>query len=418
VKFLLMSVGTRGDMEPFLALGQGLVQRGHQVVCAFPEQFGHLATGAGLEFVSLGSEFLDLLAGDLGEAALGGGGSALSKFVANLRLASRQTAVNRALAKRQHGIADSQNPDRILYNGKAIYPVLWEVAHPGSAVLISPVPFLHYVEGQTHVAFHTNLGTPLNKMTFALADFGQAVTAKMAARWLQDSEQPTLRTLRQILAARRVVYTVSPTLFPRPAYWGTNLQVLGFPEQASDGDWHPDDALQQFLDQYADEGILFATFGSMTNPAPRRRTEVLVDVLLRHRIPALINTASGGLVNLGDLATDLVHFVSEVPYGRIFPRMRAVLHHGGSGTTHMALRAGCPTLIVPHIVDQFAWGRIVEDLGAGPAPLPIGEFATRRLEPRILALHGNQDYRRRAQEIAARMAAEDLDADLYAQLTK
>jgi UDP:flavonoid glycosyltransferase YjiC (YdhE family) len=405
-------------MEPFLALGQGLVQRGHAVICAFPDQFEYLAGEAGLEFVSLGSEFIDLLDSDLGRAALGGGGPALSKFVANVRLAGRQKEVNRALVERQREITEIREPDRILYNGKAIYPLLRELAHPGSTVLISPVPYLHYVEGHTHLAFHTNLGALLNSFTYRLADFGQAVTARISARWLSYSKPPALRRLRQVLAARRVVYTISPTLFPPPPYWERNIQVLGYPERTEYVDWHPDEALQQFLDRHAEGEILFATFGSMTNPEPEKRTEALVEVLLRHRIPAIINTAAGGLVSPGDLQTDLIHFVSEVPYEHIFQRVHAVLQHGGSGTTHMALRAGCPTMIVPHIIDQFAWGRIVEDLGAGPAALPIRKFTAKRLEPGILALFGTSSYRRRAQEIAASMAAEDFREELYAQLVQ
>jgi sterol 3beta-glucosyltransferase len=318
----------------------------------------------------------------------------------------------------QHRIVENHGPDRILYNGKAIYPLLWESSHPGSTVLISPVPYLHYVRGHTHLAFHTNLGEPLNRLTYELADFGQAVTAKISARWLPSSRPPTSRRLRRVLAARRVVYTISPTLFARPTYWDAQVQVLGYPERTRHEARGSDDALQDFLGHHGDGEILFATFGSMTNPEPRQRTEALVDVLLHHRIPTIINTASGGLVKLDDLQTDLIHFVSEVSYERIFPRMRAILHHGGSGTTHMALRAGCPTMIVPHIIDQFAWGRIVEDLGAGPAALPVKHFTSRRLEPRLLALCHNRGYRTRAREIAAKMAAEDLTEDLYAELVR
>lgn len=418
MKFLLMSVGTRGDMEPFLALGQGLVRRGHRVLCAFPGQFGHLAEEAGLEHASLGFELLDLLESDLGRAALGGAGSAWSRLVANIRLARRQKDANRALVERQHESVERYDPDRILYNGKAVYPLLRELAHPGSTVLVSPVPYLHYVEGHTHLAFHTNLGAPLNHLTFALADLGQAVTARISSGWVSGVGTPTLRNLRRALAARRVVYTISPTLFPPSSSWGADVQVLGYQERERQGSWRPDEALRRFLDRHAGRGILFATFGSMTSPEPKRRTEALVEVLLRHRIPAIVNTASGGLVELEDLQTDLVHFVPEVPYGHVLPRVRAVLHHGGSGTTHLALRAGCPTLIVPHIIDQFAWGRVVEDLGAGPTALPAKRLTSDRLEPRILDLYRNEAYGRRAREIAVEMAAEDLEEDLYAELVR
>ena len=418
MKFVMMSVGTRGDMEPFLAIGQGLRDRGHRVTCVFPAQFESITEQAGLGFESLGPDFLDLLDSDLGRAALGGGGSAYMRLAANVRLASRQTRVNRELVERQRELIENQRVDRVLYNGKAIYPVLWEADHPGKTILISPVPFLHYVRGHTHVAFHTNLGAPLNRLTYALADFGQAVTAKISARWLRRSPAPTLRSLKGVLRVRRVVYTISPTLFPRPKHWGRNLQVLGHHERLGKKEWSPSEALQSFLNRHADAKILFATFGSMTNPEPKRRTEALVDVLVRNRIPTIINTASGGLVPLEGVPPDLIHFTSAIPYEYVFPRVYGVLHHGGSGTTHLALRAGCVTMVVPHIIDQFAWSRIVEELGVGPAGLSIGEFTASRLEPMILALLSNHGYKKRAQDIGIRMASEELEEELFAQLER
>ena len=121
MNILLISVGTRGDMEPFLAIGEMLQDRGHQVICAFPEQFRSLAENSNLKFASLGSKFIELLDSDAGRAAMGGA-SGFKKFAGTLKLAMNQSDANKELVINQQKIVEQEQPDRILYNSKAVYP--------------------------------------------------------------------------------------------------------------------------------------------------------------------------------------------------------------------------------------------------------------------------------------------------------
>jgi len=184
MKILLISIGTRGDIEPFLAIGEILKEKGHQVICAFPEQFRGLAEDANIKFVSLGTKFGEMLDSDIARAAMGGSGSTLKKIIAYTRLARGSTEINKELTKKQKEIVDNENPDRIVYNGKAIYPIIWELDNKGKSILISPVPYVHYVRDHTHIAFHGNWGPFLNKLTYSLANFGLITAARIAVRWL------------------------------------------------------------------------------------------------------------------------------------------------------------------------------------------------------------------------------------------
>lgn len=411
MKIILLSVGTRGDMEPFLAIGELLQEKGHQVICAFPEQFRNLVINSNLDFASLGTKFIEMLESDAGKAALGGSSSGLVKFWATLKLAAKQNEINKELVRNQQAIVERENPDRIVYNGKAIYPLLCELKDRGKTILISPVPYMHYVKGHTHVAFNSNFGPLLNKLTYSLADFGLVVTGKISAKWSGLGKRVTLKELRKVLSKRKVIYTISPTLFPKPDYWDDNLQVLGFHERNTDQHWQPGKDLQDFLEQH--DRILFVTFGSMTNPKPEEKTTVILDILQRNKIPAIINTASGGLVKPQEFNTGLFHFVTEIPYDWIFPKIYAVIHHGGSGTTHKSLKYGCPTMIIPHIIDQFAWNNIVCELGAGPKGIKIGNISKRNLEPKILELMSNASFKKKAGKIAEIMRKEDYRKELY-----
>jgi sterol 3beta-glucosyltransferase len=168
-----------------------------------------------------------------------------------------------------------------------------------------------------------------------------------------------------------------------------------------------------FLEKHRNDRILLVTFGSMTNPEPEAKMRTILDILERNKIPAIINTASGGLVRPDTTTPEWLHFVSQIPYEWIFPKVYGVIHHGGSGTTHLALKYGCATMIIPHIVDQFVWNRIVSGLGAGPGGIKITNINTVNLEPKILDLVTNDSYKKKAEQIETQMEGEDFGEELY-----
>ena len=414
MKIVLTSVGTQGDIEPFIAIGELLHKNGHQVICAFPEQFEKLATDADLEFRSLGAKFIELLNSKEGKGAMGGA-SGFAKFIATLKLAFKQGAANKELLIYQREIIDMEKPDRVVYNGKAIYPIIWHILTGGKVVFVSPIPYMHYVKGNTHIAFNSDYGEFFNKLTFSLANFGMIATIRTGMKWLKISTKLPRKELLNVINFGDSIYTISPTLFPRPKEWPDNLQVLGFHQKTSHFDWQPDYELTSFLDSHSK--ILFVSFGSMINPAPKRNTEIILEVLEKHHIPAIINTAAGGLEAPTNYNTSLFHFVPTVPYDWIFPKVYAVMHHGGSGTTHLGLKNGCPTLIIPHIIDQFAWNRINNELGTGPRGPKIGKLSMKTLEPLVIGLMNNSAYKERATELASEMGKEDYGDKLVSSIT-
>jgi UDP:flavonoid glycosyltransferase YjiC (YdhE family) len=411
MKIILMSVGTLGDMEPFLAIGEILKEKDHQVICAFPDQFRNLAKESNLEFFSLGKKFIDLLDSEAGRAVMGGSGSGIRKFIAYIKLAGSQTAINRELVHKQYKLIRGENPDKIVYNGKAIYPIIWGLKNRGKTVFISPVPYMHYVKGHTHVAFNSNFGAFFNKLSFSLAHFGMVTTVLITKKWLKIKDKISRKAIREVLKYNKSIYTISPSLFPRPDYWNKNLKVLGFHERKKSINWHPDQALIDFIKKY--DKILLVTFGSMINPSPEKKTGIIIDILERNKIPAIINTAAGGLVKPSNFNSEIVYFVSGIPYDWIFPRLYGVIHHGGSGTTHLGLKYGCATMIIPHIIDQYVWNKIVYQNGAGPKGIKIGEIAPINLEPKIIDLVSNTEYKRKAELIARQMEKEDYKEELY-----
>ncbi len=413
MKILISSIGTRGDIEPFLAIGELLRKNGHEVVCLFPEQFRVLARESNFEFVSLGSEFMEMLESETGKFALGGTGSKWKKILAFIKLAKIQSGNNKLMIQRQFNAVCDLKPDRIVHNGKVMYPVLWEVESPGKTVYISPVPYLHYVKGHTHTAFHSNYGDLLNRLTFRLADWGLEKAIMMAVKWLKLTGI-TRRRVQRALQNHQIIYTISPQLFTRPDYWPQNMQIAGYHERNKTAGWQPDEDLVQFLETHSK--IVFVTFGSMTNPEPEAKTKIILNILQRNNIPAIINISSGGLVKPESYDKQRFLFVSAIPYDWVFPKMYAVIHHGGSGTTHMALKNGCVSLIIPHIIDQFIWNGIVHEKGAGPLGIKISNITEKNLEPKILEMFNNKTFREKAIQIGQQMKNENFEVALINQI--
>lgn len=414
MKILLTSIGTRGDMEPFLAIGEILREKGHEVMYLFPEQFRALVEESGAQFEGLGSAFIEMLESDLGKFAMGGAGPWWKKFGAYVKMARMQGGINKHMMERQRKVVAEFQPDRIVHNGKAMYPVIWEVEHPGSTMFVSPVPFLHYVKGHTHVAFHSNYGSFFNKLTFRLADWGLVKTIMAALKWI-DRTDIRKKQIKNALDTHKIIYTISPQLFERPAYWPDTRQVLGYHERDKTINWQPAAPLLEFLQGH--EKILFVTFGSMINPEPAKKTDIILNILKRNRIPALINTSAGGLIEPTDYDRDLFHFVSSIPYEWLLPKVYAVMHHGGSGTTHLALRHGCASLILPHIIDQFAWDQILSAKGVGPRGIKVSRITEKSLAPKILDLFHNETYKRNAEKVAEEMRKEEfLREKLYEKI--
>lgn len=410
MKIILTSVGTRGDIEPFLAIGQLLQSKEHQVICAFPEQFKTITEEVGLTFTSLGKKFIELLDSEAGRAAMGGA-TGWKKIKGTLQLALNQTEANKELVSRQKTIIDAEDPDIVIYNGKAVYPIIWGLLTQKKTIFVSPLPYMHYVDGHTHIAFNSNYGTFLNKLTFSLAHFGMVTTVKMAMKWLKIKEKISRKAIREVIKYGQAIYTISPSLFPQAKNWPEQIKVLGYHEKEHTSNWQASPQLVEFMTQH--EKILLVTFGSMINSAPNEKTELLLSLLEQYQLPAIINTASGGLIEPESYDQNLFHFVSRIPYDWVFPKVYAVIHHGGSGTTHLATKYGCAQMIIPHIIDQFTWNKLIAAKGLGPKGPSINKMKADTLESLLLNLINNEDYKIQAERVSQQMRKEEFEEALY-----
>jgi UDP:flavonoid glycosyltransferase YjiC (YdhE family) len=199
------------------------------------------------------------------------------------------------------------------------------------------------------------------------------------------------------------VYGFSPSVIPKPADWGKNIQVTGYWFLDSESDWTPPTTLETFLQNGSPP--LYIGFGSMTNRKPEETTDLVIQALAHTRQRAIIASGWSGMSKAN--LPDTVFMVESIPHAWLFPRVAAVVHHGGAGTTAAGLRAGIPSIITPFFGDQPFWGQRVADLGVGTQPIPRKKLTVDLLAQAIQTVVTDQPMRQRAAELGTHIRAED-----------
>lgn len=177
---------------------------------------------------------------------------------------------------------------------------------------------------------------------------------------------------------------VSPSLFSRPPDWSPRAEVCGFlslPEVREP--WAPDAALASFF--ASGPPPAFLSFGSMFNldhARTRDRVLLLGEAVSRAGQRGIVQAPEAVLSTLPPPPPAL-HYLIRAPHHALFPRCSVIVHHGGAGTTQSALAAGKPSIVVPHAADQFYWGALLRQLGAGTAPLRATRLTASRLAERL-----------------------------------
>lgn len=406
MRVTLVTIGSRGDAEPYVALGRALARAGHSVRVATCEPFQALVAEQGLEFVRLGGD-IKALVGDEGRAALAatessplGAFRALRRYVGPLvreamealpeALSGSDVVIGHLLVP---GAASYAERHGALYIDASYVPVFptTAFAHPG-APPSTPRGALSLL---SHVVAEQLFWQAFRR---DVDGFRRRALGMGPSPWLGCDALRVGRRPPKLLA-------FSPAIVPRPADWPAQVFVTGHWFLEPPRDWEPPRRLVEFLE--AGDAPLYVGFGSMTVEDPERVTRAVIQAVRGAGRRAVLSAGWGGLAPESDAAAgrEDVLFVGDVPHGWLFPRTAGVVHHGGAGTTASAFRAGVPQMAVPFLADQPFWGRRIADLGAGPPPLPITKLDASSLRG-ALAQMESPAARRNAEALGARIRAE------------
>lgn len=368
-RILILTFGSRGDVQPFVALGAALAARGHDVTLSTGQGFDDLIAAHGLTPAPLSIDMQAMVDSPEVRAALTSPRGWLRAF------RSSQTLMQRQLDG-MWDVAKQVAPRIIVYNMKA-FAAPWFARKLGAVAVpafLQPA-FVPTGDFPNPIVPLPGLGRFGNRLSgramTGLMRLGyRAILKKWLPRHAEVPARPGLDPLRGYHPNGRVVPRLhghSRYLVPKPADWGADEHVTGYWFLGGTADWGPPAALAAFLN--SGPPPVYVGFGSMPSVNGERTALVVLAALRQTGTRAVVAKGWGALS--GAAAGDGIHVIDGAPHDWLFPRCRAVVHHGGAGTTHEGLRWGRPTLVCPVFGDQSFWGRAVARLGVGPPPLPL-----------------------------------------------
>jgi UDP:flavonoid glycosyltransferase YjiC (YdhE family) len=200
-----------------------------------------------------------------------------------------------------------------------------------------------------------------------------------------------------------ILYGFSPSVIPAPSDWNGNIHITGYWFMEETGDWQPSSALLDFLN--SGPPPVYIGFGSMGNRNPEQTADLVIQALALTHQRAILLSGWSGLKTTTLPAS--IFMVDSIPHAWLFPRVSAVVHHGGASTTAAGFHAGVPSVIIPFFGDQPFWGQRIADLGVGAKPIPRKKLTADRLAHAIREAVTNEEMRQRAATLGEQIRAEN-----------
>lgn len=417
-RIAIATIGTLGDVQPFVALALALQKRGFSAVLGTTGDFEEFVTSHGVEYFSLGGDIQAFLRQSQFDDAM-----TKSVLLHAPGLLRDGTKVLKQAARQAWEMA--QGADALVFQNNTTFciDIAEALGIPAIMTVFQPLnptaefPFFGY-DGQPL----DPLLYRFNREPFAKSPSVDPVINKLTY-WMQKAQQtywdwPRDRLRRNVLGLKPkkkggfltnshgvplpTLHAYSGIISPAPGDWPDTNVITGFWRLEDRTGWAPPPAFQEFLSK--GEAPIYLGFGSMSFGA-QRNSDIITKALKMWGGRAVIGKGWGGVKP--EMLPDTVHVIDRAPHGLLFEHVKAVVHHGGAGTTHTGLYAGRPSFAVPQFFDQPYWGRLLYEIGVGPQPVRL-----RKLTPHILAaaledLSTTPAYERAAAELRGRLLLED-----------
>lgn len=403
-RIAISTIGTQGDVQPYLALGLALQARGYSVVIGAPNDFRDMTERLGLEFYSLGGAIQSFLRNSRFEAAMS------DNFLVNgpALLQHGQKIITRA-ARRSWHMAQGADAIIMMINTSFGADIAEALGIPAFMTTMQPFnytsefPMCAYSGPDFGPAFNW-ISHTATSVQAAYYDFPRDALRKKVMGLPPRKFSPLTRLgLFRDNQGKQLptLCAYSPLVSPKPRDWGPEINITGYWLLEDNTGWEPSQSFIDFLNNGSEP--IYIGFGSMPFGA-KRNSQLLRQALSQWGGRAVVASGWGG-IDADDLP-ETVFAIDKAPHDRLFKYVKGVVHHGGAGTTAAGLIAGKPTFVVPQAVDQPYWGRRVYELGCGPEPVRLHKLSANVLANRLRQLDTNPNYQKNAQDLAQKLAAE------------
>jgi len=406
MKITVIAAGSRGDIQPYLALAKGLCDAGHQVKLATHENFKAWVESYNIQYATLTGNSQQMIQDGEAQEWVNSGDDPrkfMSGFKRLMGPVMKQAILDTWEASKG---ADLIVPGSLAYYGA--YVVNREMHIPWVQTFLQPIHPTGAFPSPLLPSYHTY--GPLRNMlshyvagwgTWAMmrSDYNKVLQETLGVRGLPfigvfgENERKGIPAL----------YGYSPSFLPKPRNWAKHIHVTGYWFLDQSQHWQPPADLLDFLD--SGPAPVYVGFGSMSTEDPEATTQMVIDALHKAGQRGILLKGWGAIRDTGQPSDD-VFFIDSAPHEWLFPRMEAVVHHGGAGTTGAGLRAGKPSILTPYFADQPWWGMRVYERGVGPRPIPRAELTSDNLATAITEALNGSGMRERAAKLGEQIRAE------------
>ncbi|KAJ5114389.1 hypothetical protein NUU61_000148 [Penicillium alfredii] len=432
LNIVIQVIGSRGDIQPFVALGKELKAHGHRVRLATHLAFRDFVLDGGLEFFNIGGDPAELMAFMVKNPGLLPDLRTIRSGAIQKRRREMKQIINGCWKScfetgdgtHLHQIKEDPWSDTVDYRRRpfvadAIIANPPSLAHVHCAQRLGiPLHVMFTMPWSPTQSFPHPLAiihqqnckpTVANFVSYAVVDMmvweglGDIVNkfrkSCLALDPLDSITAPSLIHRLQVPCA----YLWSPALLGKPRDWSDNIDICGFSFLPSKSDYTPPKEIDNFLK--AGPAPIYVGFGSIVVDDPIRLTKIVFEAVKNTGQRAIVSKGWGNL-GVDDMEIpDNILIIGSCPHDWLFRQVSCVIHHGGAGTTAAGLALGRPTIIVPFFGDQQFWGGIVARAGAGPTPTPHKQLTAEKLTSAIeVALQSTT--REKAQAIGEKMRKE------------
>ncbi|WP_043262828.1 glycosyltransferase [Streptomyces sp. CT34] len=411
---LLVTHGSRGDVQPYLALASGLTAAGHAVTLMGPQAFAGLARAAAVPYVPVVDGPLALLTDPVVLRANEDRRGLRGIIRAARWLRRHRPHYVKVLEDLTAKVKGHSRPDVVVFTP-------WVPAHHLAEWLKVPAVPVCFQPGWVPTPDFVNplapgrLPSSLSRVSYAHAELPvRLLYGSAPARVRCESLGLSRRGCKLSILSRpdgmpaTVLQAFDPCVLPGTPRYPATTHTTGFWHLPATGEWRMPADLRSFLD--AGKRPVYIGFGSMAGSRTAAKTRAVLAAVRQAGVRAVIATGWGG-VRAPDgeqgRGVDDVFFVDEVPHEELFPHMVAIVHHGGAGTTASALRSGRPQVVCPFTFDQPFWARRMHALGLAPAPLPQYRLTAGRLAAALDRAVNDHELAECAKEFGLRISARD-----------
>jgi len=400
MKLALIAIGTRGDVEPHAELCAGLRRAGFDARLCAPQDMAPFIEELGIPFDAIPVSFRQLCGTSEGGALLGSGDNGPG-FLKRLHRLAKNAAEQTIEGIR----AACEGADAVCYSPLGL-PARYFAAErgiPAFATALQPL-------GRTGEIPHPMLGLPhwspgfINACSYRLIEqlFWQVARPLLKPHL---SQHLTLRGdfSEHYLHPQPVLFGYSPHVVARPRDWKPWMHATGY-WTGLNSVWRPPAGLEDFLNEGP---AICIGFGSMNTRRIERIMDQTLEAVRATRRRAVILTGWSDYSGSADGRQGDLFYTKAVPHAWLFPRVTAVISHGGAGTVAAALRAGIPSIVLPFFFDQGFWGRWLAWQGLGPPPLPFRSLNAKAVAGALDKATQCPEIQSRLRALAAKLHEED-----------